>query len=208
MQNNISKRLKILIDLLGLSLKDFSRKTGIPYPTLLDYLADKRTPGGDNLQKIAMQLHVNLNWLLTGEGEPFIKSKPVLPEEAMPTRKIPVLGKIPAGFPHYVAEQIIEYIALPEVPENALAIIAKGDSMSPVIKDGDYVIFLVMPIDIFSGDIVIVNNEWGETMIKRYRIKDNKPILVSENPEYPTIQPNKHYQILGKVISIWRKIKI
>jgi len=76
MQNNISKRLKILIGLLGLNLKDFSKKTGIPYPTLLDYLADKRTPGGDNLQKIAMQLHVNLNWLLTGEGEPFVK-KPV-----------------------------------------------------------------------------------------------------------------------------------
>jgi len=204
----VKDRLKILISILRITLKEFSQKTGIPYITLQHYLRGTREPGTENLQKIALQLDINLNWLLTGEGEPFIKSKPVLPEEAMPTRKIPVLGKIPAGFPHYVAEQVIEYIALPDVPENALAIIAKGDSMSPVIKDGDYVIFLAMPIDIFSGDIVIVNNEWGETMIKRYRIKDNKPILVSENPEYPTIQPNEHYQILGKVISIWRKIKI
>ena len=208
MHETPSDRLKFLMNLLKINIKEFSVKTGIPYRTIQSYLLKERQPNYENLQKIATHLCVNLNWLLTGEGEPFIKSKPVLPEEAMPTRKIPVLGKIPAGFPHYVAEQIIEYIALPEVPENAFAIIAKGDSMSPVIKDGDYVIFLAMPIDIFSGDIVIVNNEWGETMIKRYRIKDNKPILVSENPEYPTIQPNKHYQILGKVISIWRKIKI
>jgi len=68
-------RLKILIDLLGLNLKDFSRETGIPYPTLQDYLAGKIKPGADNLEKISMVFHVNLHWLLTGEGEPFMKKE-------------------------------------------------------------------------------------------------------------------------------------
>ncbi len=79
MQNTIGNRLKILIKSLGLNLKEFSRKTGIPYPTLQDYLANKRVPGGENLQKISMQLNVNLNWLLTGEGEMFISKakKPI-----------------------------------------------------------------------------------------------------------------------------------
>ncbi len=73
----IKDRLKIIIDLLGLNLKDFSRKTGIPYPTLLQYLSGKREPVPENLKKIAIHLNVNLNWLLTGEGEPFIKKKPI-----------------------------------------------------------------------------------------------------------------------------------
>lgn len=66
-------RLKILIDRLGLKLKDFSRKTGIPYQSLLKYLSGERTPTEDNLKKIAIHLGVNLNWLLTGEGEMFIR---------------------------------------------------------------------------------------------------------------------------------------
>ena len=69
MQNSIHERLKILIRSLGLNYKEFSCKTGIPYTTLQDYLAAKRIPGGENLQKIATQLHVNIHWLLTGEGE-------------------------------------------------------------------------------------------------------------------------------------------
>lgn len=206
MHETASHRLKILMDLLKINIREFSNKTGIPYRTIQSYLLGERQPNYENLQKIATHLCVNLNWLLTGEGEPFIK--PELPAGAMPTRKIPVLGKVPAGFPNFVAEQIVEYIYLPEIPENAVAIIAKGDSMSPVIKDGDYVIFLPMPIDIFSGDVVIVNNEWGETMIKRYREKDGEVILTSDNPEYPSLKPNEHYKIIGKVISVWRKIKL
>jgi len=203
---DVKDRLKFLIDILGLKLKDFSKQTGIPYPTLLHYLNGSRRPTMENLQKIAIQTQANLNWLLTGEGEPFIKQE--VPKDVMPTKKIPVIAKVPAGFPNIVSEQIIEYIYLPEIPDNAVAVIAKGESMSPIIKDGDYVIFIPMPVDIFPGDIVIVNNEWGETMIKRYKLKDNVPYLVSENPEYPTYQPNEHYQIVGKVISVWRKIKI
>lgn len=202
----IKDRLKILIKLLGLKIKDFSNKTGIPYQSLLKYLSGERTPTEENLQKMAIHLGVNLNWLLTGEGEPFIKHE--ISKDAIPIKKIPVVARVPAGFPNIVSEQVIEYIHLPDIPDNALAVIAKGESMSPLIKDGDYVIFLPMPVDIFPGDIVIVNNDWGETMIKRYKIKDNTPYLVSENPEYPTYQPNEHYKIVGKAISVWRKIKI
>ncbi len=72
---SIIDRLKILIDLLGLNLKDFSRKTGIPYTTLQAYMGGKRQPAAENLQKIAIHLSVNTHWLLTGEGEPFIKKE-------------------------------------------------------------------------------------------------------------------------------------
>lgn len=75
---NVNDRLKILIELLGLNLKEFSRRTNIPYQSLLNYLSSKRSPTLENLQKIAIHLNCNLNWLLTGEGEPFIKKDPSL----------------------------------------------------------------------------------------------------------------------------------
>jgi len=87
----IKDRLKILIDLLGLNLKEFSRKTGIPYPTLLQYLSGKREPIPENLQKIAIHLNVNLNWLLIGEGEPFVKKEPVEMDDI--TQKILIMLK-------------------------------------------------------------------------------------------------------------------
>lgn len=200
----LKDRLKILINILGLNLKDFSRKTGIPYPTLQDYLAGKIKPGSDNLEKISMVFHVNLNWLLTGKGEVFEKA-PV--PEAFPSVVVPVLGRVPAGFPDQISEAIIEHISLPHAPHGSYALITKGDSMSPAIKDGDYVLFMPNG-EVRNGDVVVVNNEWGDTMLKRYREKDGEVFLTSDNSEYPSLKPNKHYRIIGKVIGVWRKIKI
>lgn len=204
MQNDIGNRLKFLIEQLNISYKEFSKITGIPYPTLQDYIGGKRIPGGENLQKISMQLHVNLNWLLTGEGEMF-QSPPI--KEALKMAMIPVIGRVPAGFPDLVSEEIIEYIKVPEAEANTYALIVKGDSMSPLIKDGDYVTFLSNG-EIKNGDIVVVNNEFGETMVKKYYIKDDRIILASINPEYPSFTPNEHWRIIGRVTSIIRVTKL
>ena len=71
----------------------------------------------------------------------------------------------------------------------------------------DYVLF-INDGEIKNGDVVVVNNEWGESMIKRFRLKDGEPYLVSDNPEYPGFRPNEYYRIIGKVIGVWRKIKV
>jgi predicted transcriptional regulator len=70
-----SYRLKFLMNLLKINIKEFSAKTGIPYRTIQSYLLKERQPNYENLQKIATHLCVNLNWLLTGEGEPFVKKE-------------------------------------------------------------------------------------------------------------------------------------
>ncbi len=75
-KNSIGERLKILIDVLGLKQKDFAREAGIPYKSLRHYIEGTSLPGSENLQKIILKFGVNINWLLTGEGEMFIKNKP------------------------------------------------------------------------------------------------------------------------------------
>jgi len=76
MKNRIAERLNFLINSLKINIKEFSQRVGIPYTTMLDYCKGKSLPGAESLEKIATVFHVSLNWLLTGEGEPFIK-KPI-----------------------------------------------------------------------------------------------------------------------------------
>lgn len=68
----ISKRLKLVLQAQGLSIKQFSKDSGIPYRTVQDYLAGKRNPGVDHLVKLH-EFGVDLVWLLTGDIDGAIK---------------------------------------------------------------------------------------------------------------------------------------
>lgn len=177
-------------------------------------------PTSETLQRIAQTFGVNLNWLLTGEGPMFIKKPRWLEEReeqealakelgAILVEPVPVLGYVPAGFLTEIPEDaIIEWVQLPDIPKNSFVFIARGDSMSPIIRDGDYIV-VVPNKEIVSGNIVMYQNEWGEVSIKRLRRKNDKIYLVPENPEYPITEydPQKH-KIIGKVITAFRKLKL
>ncbi|MFN3480979.1 MAG: helix-turn-helix domain-containing protein [Thermodesulfovibrionales bacterium] len=111
---------------------------------------------------------------------------------------VPVVGKVPAGYPEEAME-IIEYRAFPEAPPGAKAVIVKGDSMAPTIKDGDYALWISVT-DIKHNDVVIVADEWGDIMLKRIKMSGDRITLVSDNPEYPAFEPNVHYRLIGKVV--------
>ncbi len=216
----IGKRLKILREKLGLSQSEFAKKIGTSQGYLSELERNLKKPGSDLLLSLKRLFNVSTDWLLTGEGPMFIKKPYWLEREeeaqafakefgAIYVKPVPVLGYVPAGFPSEIPEDaIIEYIHLPDIPDNCYVFIAKGDSMSPLIKEGDYIV-VVNNQEIVSGNIVVYQNEWGEVSVKRFRRKDNKIFLVPENPEYPTIEfdPEKH-RIIGKVLKAFRPIKL
>ncbi len=147
----------------------------------------------------AYKQNVNFNYILTGEGTPDVKRLKLNRQ-----RPIPIVGRAPAGFPESPPEddQILDYLYVPDVPRDVYAMEVIGDSMSPTVKNGEYAIFeLTGNVEIKSGDVVIARNEWNELLLKRYRVKDGKTYLTSDNPEYPVIKPNEHYKIVGKVFS-------
>ena len=159
---------------------------------------------GDTGSILGKHPNINREWLLTGEGT-MLKGPEVRLDFKEP-KLVPLLGKVSAGFPQLVAEDIIEYISMPDAPNNAYVLIVKGDSMSPEIRDGAYVMF-IQNGEYKNGDIVVVNNEWGETMCKRFRSREGKFYLTSDNPEYPAIEPNENYRIIGRVIESWTRKK-
>ena len=169
-----------------------------------DYIIDGTPPRLNN--KALVFQNVN-KAILTGEGTP--SSSESYPNVVV-AHPIPIVGTVPAGFPQMAPEedQIIDYISIPDVPRNSFAMIVSGESMSPTIRGGDYAVFtLAGGGDIKSGDPVIVLNEWGELLLKRFRKKDEEIVLTSDNPEYPVVKPNNHYKIVGKVIKVIRDIK-
>ncbi len=67
--------------------------------------------------------------------------------------------------------------------------------MIPTISPGDYVVYLPdVPIE--NGDLIIVNDERGRSMLRRYREKNGEKILLSDNPQYAPIKPNDRYRIV------------
>lgn len=69
------KRLRELQKVLQLSIKEFAEKSGLPYTTLQSYLLNKRSPSAENINKIAKVFNVNVNWLMTGNGDMFLIEK-------------------------------------------------------------------------------------------------------------------------------------
>lgn len=66
---NISKRLNQLVELNQLTIKDFAERCGIPYRSMYNYVRGEREPNLEALSRISQTFNVDLNWLISGEGE-------------------------------------------------------------------------------------------------------------------------------------------
>lgn len=125
--------------------------------------------------------------------------------DLVPLVAVPLLGRVPAGIPEQIEEQVEDYVAFPGVAQGTYALRAHGESMVPAIRHDDFVLFRIDQ-DARPGQVVVVNNEFGESMLKRLREKDGELWLTSDNPEYPAVRPNAHYRIMGVVVRVIRDI--
>lgn len=71
---SIKNRLNQIKELKFKTIKNFSDAANLSYRTAQNYLSGDREPNLDSLNKICTHLSVNLNWLVSGLGEPFIET--------------------------------------------------------------------------------------------------------------------------------------
>lgn len=102
--------------------------------------------------------------------------------------RIPILGTVKAGYDWLAEENVVDYITLKEELPNVneyFGLRITGDSMLPLLSDGDLVIVHDQD-DVESGQtaVVLINGE--EATVKKV-VKTNDGIeLHSMNPYYPT----------------------
>lgn len=71
----LKERIKMIInDRCDRSNKRFAEQIGISPSTILIW-DDEHLPKGDILSRIRKEFNVDINWLLTGQGEPYIKDR-------------------------------------------------------------------------------------------------------------------------------------
>jgi phage repressor protein C with HTH and peptisase S24 domain len=187
------------------SKRQFSKDLGINQSVVGDIELGYREPSREVLVKLAKVYNVNINWLLTGEGEMYLSSKDIANKKPSKTgfKQIPVYSekdlpegsfvarlleqKLSAGEGSYIPDED-EVKALIRVPaylsqygENIAALTVDGDSMVPTLKRGDLV---VCDSCGWSGEGIYAIKRDGSAFVKRVAKQPGKFIIISDNKIY------------------------
>ena len=125
---------------------------------------------------------------------------------------VPVLGRIAAGSPTLAEQNVEEHLVVPmgfAGDADHFALTVSGDSMVAAgIFDGDLVIVRAQSTA-RDGDIVAVllpGPAEDEATVKRLRTRGGRAMLVPENPSLEPFEMDPEGRILGKVVSVLRKL--
>jgi len=207
----IGQRIRAARKERGFNQEELSLRLGIHRNSLLRYERGERGIDVDLLTRIADTLDVSFHWLVTGEGE--MERLPDVPEtERLPVRWIPLLGSVPAGFPRYSSEVILEYMPVQIVSARhpqTFALIVQGDSMEPRLSEGDRVI--VCPDPSPPSRAIVIALIDGETTIKELKItvqgQVTTHILVPANSNYPPHILGSEDRIIGRVVAVQKMLE-
>lgn len=73
----ISERLRQVCEAKNWKITDFAEQAGIAYRTMQGYIGGEREPNAEGMTGIA-KAGVNLNWLVSGEGEMFTNNTEII----------------------------------------------------------------------------------------------------------------------------------
>lgn len=208
MDNNeeIIKRLKYIIQELGLTQNGFASRIGIDSSNLSKYLKGKLAINESLINRIVINLGLSKKWLMSGSDLPFAKeSAGNIPQSSLsghlrvdsshtdgtPVYDIDVTAGIMPRARMFASENIIGSIKLPGIPSDCRIVKVSGDSMSPVIRNGDMIAVreLTNIKQIFWGQIyVVILDDYCMVKYVRRHSDPDKVILRSENPKYDDME--------------------
>lgn len=176
---------------------DLAKQLDIGKSAIANYEAGTRQPKQDVLFALSKVFQVSIN-----EFFPYPDNvKPI--KSAI--RRIPVLGAIACGDPITADENIEEYreTVADHLPSgNLFYLKAKGESMSPTIPNGSYVLVREQP-SVEDGEIaaVLVNGD-TEATLKRVKRQQDIVMLMPDNPGFDPIILSDDYtgRIIGKAV--------
>ena len=177
---------------------------GVSTSNITQWKKGMSTPNFTSMQKIAKYFNVSLDY--------FVDDAPEVPEPTTDTtRWIPVLGRVAAGIPAEMVEDVVDFEEVDRALGEAFALVINGDSMEPALMKGDVVI-VKRQEDVESGAVAIVAVDGDDATCKRIIKTEGGVILQPLNPAYPPVFFSnedilaKPITILGRVVEIRRKL--
>ncbi len=181
-KNEVAARLKALRSTLSVTQNKVAELLKCSQAKVSDYESGKLHISNSDLTTIANAYNVNLNWMLTGEGEMF--NLPIVKDGYVKeTLHLPILGDIAAGFPAEPTEpEQVDYLNVSTteltLPPPYYVFTVEGESMLPFI---------------YPGDRVVISGSWQH-------IKLDDRICAFRTPDGITL---KQYAVDAKTKTTW-----
>lgn len=199
---DIAQRIKYLIGEMRLNQNAFARRIDCDPSNLSKHLNGKLAINDSLLNKIVVNLGVSKQWLKNGTDVPFPKTQapPQVTVDGIasertgggtPVYDIDVTAGRLSREMMFADDHIIGTVNVPGVSRDNKIVRVSGDSMQPVINNGDYI--AVREIHdmsvIYWGQIYVVLLE-DYRMVKYLRKHPDPSMVVlrSENPMYDDIE--------------------
>jgi len=196
----IGERIKRLRKKRGLSADEVAKALEKNRSTYYRYESDEiENMPISVLPKLAKVLGTTEAYILTGKND-----------DALRTKRIPILGAVAAGEPILATESYEDYVELGDDGVRVdFCLRVKGDSMRDArIMDGDLVFVRRQPT-VQNGEIAVVLID-DEVTLKRVYTTEKGVILKPENPAYEPMffshEDFRQVRILGKAVAFQSKL--
>ena len=198
----MESRVKLIRKALGLTQEQLAQRLGIGKTALSMIETGKTRLSSRNRNILVQELNVNPEWIEDGKGDMF-NAEPNLTnafthrtDNSLPLQSVPLYsiegmaGLVPL-FNDRESWTPVNYIHIPNLPKCDGAIYVVGDSMYPLLKSGDIVLYKQLHDidDIFWGDMYLlsIDIDGEEYVTVKYIQKSEREgciKLVSQNPHH------------------------
>jgi phage repressor protein C with HTH and peptisase S24 domain len=210
MKENTVQRIKQYIDFKGVRVSVFEREIGMSNGSFASQLKNNKTIGVDKLENILKKYaDINAEWLLTGQGSMLkldIESEVEVEMRELENKKsdfqeiplynIQTVAGIVDLFDRNENQVPVDYIKIPKITECDGALYITGDSMYPLVKSGDIVVYKKInnpENNIIWGEMYVayVQNDGNEYFFSRYLKRSERESyveFVSQNDHHQSVE--------------------
>lgn len=195
----------------SLSQSDVADMLGITRYKVANYESGRTEPPKQVVEKLARQWKLPEDWFWDNADlppdSPVYQSKdvgkPLFPAP-LPYVEMSLGSPVPAGS-WADPDDTEDWIEVPGflADKGRFAAYAEGESMLPLVEQGDLLIFQKEPRP-RPGTIVLARNEKNQVAVKVLRVRDSRYALESLNREYPDAEA-EFTQHIGYLVAIWKK---
>lgn len=211
-ENKVDILLKRLMDATGISSQsELAKELGINRSGITHARNRNRIP--DNwIVKLFRRFRINPEWVDTGQGPVFFSTGAREDDPDQDFRRIPkVAARLSAGTGSFeTGPEVSDYLSFPTAwlsrKGAAAAMVAMevfGQSMEPLIREGDTVLIDQSQTRIMAGAIYAVGVD-DTILVKRLEKHPDALVLCSDNTDFSPIRLDAHalekVRVLGRVI--------